>query len=96
MFREEGFYHINQLLLDILKNTIKGVLTATADVDRHGATPTYRKPLQPGARRPLGRGHGHMSVQQGARWQPCPAYFPSIPLTHRALPPPGTGKARHL
>lgn len=48
-----------------------------------------------------------MSVQRGPRWQPCPAWsapaalyvsaaLPSKSLKHRALPPPGTGKARHL
>ncbi len=77
------------------------------EVNRHGAEPTYRKPLWAGAWKPLGRGHGHMSVLREPRWQPCPAWsapaalyvsaaLPSKSLKHRALPPPGTGKARHL
>lgn len=42
-------------LLRYAKGNNRGSMyTATADEDKHGAAPTYRKPLGPGARRPLG------------------------------------------
>lgn len=64
------------------------------------------RPCGQEAWKPLGRGHGHMSVQLGAAMAAVPrvvrtgcyvsAALPSKWLKHRALPPPGTGKARHL